>query len=221
MVKFTLEWGGIVTFNEYMNSLNNLQNLLSRNFTSTTVIQDQVQQLMQPFADFQYQVSQNLSPILDMQIRIAEIYRPISSILEQYENNLAIFSSQVLESIANQHKVFIEATSLNLDKFANEISLDASHAISEISLNTISELDTYDYPSDFNDARISAVKFSTQESALSWEQIMTIVTFIITVIMFIQSQIPNKQLTNIENSLQEIIEIETKELNLLKKQLGE
>lgn len=221
-----MKGGKTMTFEEYIKLLSNFENQLTKSLQPLIYFQNQIKHVVNPVINNQQQIAQSLIPIINMQTRLLnEMYKPIASALEQFSNNLSIFSSQVLDSLAKQQEIFTKIATSDFYIMSKNLSETASNAICEISLNTISELDNFDYPEDFNDTRNTVVEYSTQKSPLNFEQVITIVSFIITVIMFIQSLMPNKQLTNlenqlsnIENALEQIIEIETNELNSLNEQ---
>lgn len=65
---------------------------------------------------------------------------------------------------------------------------------------------------------ISTVTNSADSKSLNWEQILLIISFITSIILFVQAQIPSEQTGIIENSLHRLIEIQSKELELIRSQ---
>lgn len=201
-----------MTFDEYINSLDKLQNRLNYNLKFYDIYQNK---MTQPYIDYQYKLAEGLLPLMNMQTRLIEAYRPINSMLDRYSNIVSTLAPSTVNLFNRHQDIFSKVLSFDTHLIESNISKTASDTINKISLNAIIELDNYDYPEEFNDTKDSIAEISSSDTSLTWEQFLTIVTFIITIIMFIQSQMPNKQLTNIENYLTQIIEIETNELHLL------
>lgn len=177
-------------------------------------IQTQLKQLYEPFMISQKMINQSLEPL-----RLA---------LEQYKNINLVFSqrfnSQISELIQAQQKIIENIKAMNLDLPVVEISPKATSQFTETSLNIVNEpLVEELLPEELEQSKEEISEFSKQKKSLTWEQVINIIVFIITLITFIQAQLPNRQLTNIENSLhniessfQRLIEIQEEELNLLK-----
>lgn len=177
-------------------------------------IQTQLKQLYEPFMISQKMINQSLEPL-----RLA---------LEQYKNINLVFSqrfnSQISELIQAQQKIIENIKVMNLDLPVVEISPKATSQFTETSLNIVNEpLVEELLPEELEQSKEEISEFSKQKKSLTWEQVINIIVFIITLITFIQAQLPNRQLTNIENSLhniessfQRLIEIQEEELNLLK-----
>lgn len=113
---------------------------------------------------------------------------------------------------------------MNLNLPAVEMSAKAASKFTQTSLNIINE-HTIDelLPEELEKPKEEILELSKQKKPLTWEQVINIIMFIITLISFIQAQLSAKQLANIENSLyniessfQQLIEIQEEELNLLK-----
>lgn len=180
----------------------------------TMTIQTQLKQLYEPFMISQKMINQSLEPL-----RLA---------LEQYKNINLVFSqrfnSQISELIQAQQKIIENIKVMNLDLPVVEISPKATSQFTETSLNIVNEpLVEELLPEELEQSKEEISEFSKQKKSLTWEQVINIIVFIITLITFIQAQLPNRQLTNIENSLhniessfQRLIEIQEEELNLLK-----
>lgn len=177
-------------------------------------IQTQLKQLYEPFMISQKMSNQSLEPL-----RLA---------LEQYKNINLVFnqpySSQIAGLIQTQQKIIENIKMMNLNLPAVEMSAKAASKFTQTSLNIINE-HTIDelLPEELEKPKEEILELSKQKKPLTWEQVINIIMFIITLISFIQAQLSAKQLANIENSLyniessfQQLIEIQEEELNLLK-----
>ncbi|MSS44269.1 hypothetical protein FYJ27_11220 [Anaerosalibacter bizertensis] len=211
----------LINFREYSELINQIGKQLEETLIPITIAQNQMEQAFKPFINFQDRMAETLVPIINIQKNISKMFEPIYSIFEKYNDMIQVFSDNILKSIQAQQDILIDIMDIDPKLMVKSVSDESSKAITQISSETINKFDFYDYPEEISESRETAIEISRQKSQLTWEQIMTIITFIITVIMFIQAQMPNKQLTNLEDSVQQLIEIEIEELNILKKQLDE
>nr|MBO2495058.1 hypothetical protein [Clostridia bacterium] len=184
--------------------------------------------IVKPMMTIQTQLKQLYEPFMVSQKIINQSIEPLRLALEQYKNISLAFSqrynSQIAGLIQAQQKIIENIKVMNLDLPAIEISPKTASKFTETSLNIVNEPIIEELlPEELEDSKEEISKLSKQKKPLTWKQIIDIIMFIIALITFIQAQLPNRQLTNIENSLhniessfQRLIEIQEEELNLLK-----
>lgn len=208
-----------MTLKEYSKLLEKIQSQFNKiinpeTLKSLMIAQKQLEQLYEPFMVSQKIMTQSLQPLY--------------LVLEQYKNINLVFnqpySSQIAGLIQTQQKIIENIKMMNLNLPAVEMSAKAASKFTQTSLNIINE-HTIDelLPEELEKPKEEILELSKQKKPLTWEQVINIIMFIITLISFIQAQLSAKQLANIENSLyniessfQQLIEIQEEELNLLK-----
>lgn len=205
---------------ESIQLMNKLQAQLDQpynNLLSTHDLSIQYQNQVQ--IDAINQLLQALQPIFNLENRINEInatFKPL------YESSLAYeyITSSIHNIFAVQHQLIQDLMNIDINLASNSITYESSLKFSEISLEAINEFD-YDNLSEnvsenISKAKETVIEYSSKNQALSWGHIISIVGLLISAIMLIQSMKPNEQLINIEKQLQQLIDIQTKELDLLK-----
>ncbi len=167
------------------------------------------------------QINASIIPVISSQQQlvnqIESFYSSIATINKYYKTIDTIYKLQISDNVfaaMQVHEQIIKNLSnLHFDISTAQLSFQSSAAISQISSDAINELDTDYLSEDLIESKDTISKISHSKIPLTWEQVISIITLIITILMFIQAQKPNEQLTHIENSLQQLIEIESKELN--------
>jgi len=213
----------ILTLKEYIRFLEKIQPQL------TKAIEPDI---LKPIINTQAQLEQLFKPLNAFQNAITHSIEPLYLVLEQFRNiNLAFnqyISPHIADLIRVQQRIIKSIQIINLNLSSIETSVETALKITQASLNIVNEpiIDEVlpeELNKELNKPKGDILELSKQKKPLTWEQIMNIIIFIITIISFIQAQISAKQLTNIEDSLhniersfQQLIEIQEEELNLLK-----
>lgn len=168
-----------------------------------------------PAIVFQSQVAQSINPVINFRNNINKNIQPVYQLLEQYKNIQIELKTRFYKIIQMQQDIINNFSSFDFDVPTTQMSPEASTEFTQIYLDTVNdcEINTLTEESPQVEEDMSKPK------KITWEQAITIILFIINIIMFIQSQLPekpNEQLNKIEHSLQQLIDIQTKELELLK-----
>ncbi len=145
---------------------------------------------------------------------------PMQLAIKYNKNIHKAFSQNIFTFTKAQQNLIEKISTMDSSILSKKISFESSTKLAEIYSHTINEFDIEVHPERMTEPEETVLESSPEKLSLTWAQVLNIILFIITVITFIQAQMPNKQLTTIESSLQQLIEIQTKELDLLK-QLSE
>jgi len=135
---------------------------------------------------------------------------------EYYEDIIKSINLGIKDIFKNQYEVISSLSDIRTNIYQNSITHESSLEFTEVSLAAINELSHNCSSENIGEAKETIIECSSKNETLTWDKILFIITFIINLTMLVQSQMPNKQLTNIENHLQQLIEIQTKELDLLR-----
>jgi hypothetical protein len=158
---------------------------------------------LMPYSYIQNEINQFASALLNTMSPYTKLSMQLSQVIEgciaDHANNLKSLSEKIIDVSS------FEISSKSLEVFSNNI------------LAIMNEIDFNSIPKDVIEVEhqqiISDVK--AKKKPLTWEQVIIIITFIITLVTFIQAQIPDKQLSEIENCLNNLIKLENKELNMI------
>ena len=181
--------------------------------------QEQVRQSMTPFIEYQEQVRQSMTPFIDYQEQVRQSIAPFIDYLDNISLNL---NSSMQQFVSYQQDILETISRLNFDISSSYISTESSIEFSQIVSDVLDEFNDIEID-EFNDIEIdefidSNQKISTCTSSkrtLTWEQIFVIILGVLEIISFVQDQLPNSHLINMEKAIYQIIEIEKQQLNLL------
>lgn len=188
-----------MNINEYVELINRFQNQIAPTLKSVAIAQRQI--------------SKSLEPIKDMQYKINNSFKPIYQILEQYKNISMPDCQQYVSIIQRQQDIMSKLSTLNFDISKTQLSSESSVSIAQVSSTLINEFN--DLPEEFNESKETALELSNQNNSFTWQQFLFIISFIITVISFVQNQKPDEQDIETNKKLQQSIEIQTKQLDYL------
>lgn len=177
-------------------------------------IHDRLNATFRPAAAIQKQLSPSI-PIFKLQERMRQTYEPIQSLLKQYKNIQHVFNPNTLNIIQAQQKIIRTLPNFDFDISTTPISTESSIKFTEIALDAVNEIESNDLPEELKPSKEFVPELTNQKKALTWEQVILIITFIFGVITFIQSQLPDQQQIECNNYLEQLIELQTKELELI------
>ena len=214
--------------NESIQRINQLTNKLSRSLNPIISVQDQIVQSVTPIIEYQEQIRQSISFASDLQNQIAQSISPmidfqtkLSQILENnynlsnYINSISLNLTPPIQNLISYQQDILDTISkFNFDISSSYISTEASIEFSQVVSDVLDEFNDMEID-EFTDASHEISTHNSSKTTLTWEQVLSIILAILTIISFAQDQLPNSHLINIEKAMYQIIEIEKQQLNLL------
>lgn len=220
--------------NESIQRMDQLTNKLSRSLNPIISIQNQMVQSVTPIIEYQEQIRQSISFASDLQNQIAQSIAPmidfqtkLSQILENnynlsnYTSSISLNLTPPIQNLISYQQDILDIISkFNLDISSSYISTEASVEFSQIVSDILDEFNDVEID-EFTDSSQEISPCTSSKKPLSWEQILVIILGVLEIISFIQDQLPNSHLINMEKAIYQIIEIEKQQLNLLEELLNE
>lgn len=183
--------------------MNRITNKLSRSLNPTISVQNQIAQSVAPFIEYQEQIRQSMTPFIEY--------------LDNISSNL---NSSMQQFVSCQQDILETMSKLNLDISSSHISTESSIEFSQIVSDILDEFNCMEID-ELTDSSQEISTCTSSKTTLTWEQILNIILAIITIISFIQDQLPDSHSTNMEKAIYQIIEIEKQQLNLLERLISE
>lgn len=168
------------------------------------------------FATFQNKV-ENTNYFANLHSQVSKLTKPIDNYNQQLKIYNRVFNSPFLQHIQTQQEILNKLTNSKSYALTTHISSSNSIGFVETSKAIIAEFESFSLPNELSEPKETVMELSKIKKPLTWEQVITIILFILTVVSFIQDQIPDKMEINTSNSLNKLIEIQEKELELLNK----
>lgn len=205
--------------NESIQRMNQITNRIAATFNHPMYIHNQIQQSIIPILEIQNKVAQSVQPLIEFQDRLSNMLENTYNISSYTDNITSSVNSYMSNLISLQLNISDRLSNLHIDISDSHISSDSSIQFSQIVTDILDEIND----DEINDMEVTELTDCTQEIlmrtsskvTLTWKQLLDIVAVILTLISIIQAQLPNPQLTNIENAFYQLIEIEKQQLNLL------
>lgn len=202
---------------EYSKMLNNQYLRMLSAIKPIIAIQNQTYQAVKPFTEIQKNFAKLIAPAQAIQNQLIAALEPMYLMQEIVNQANIALSSTITAAIKSQ----IEFLNILSNTSLNSMSIENSLSFSEISTKAMSELEYDDLPQEIIETKDIVTEISSTKKPLTWEQILTIISFIITVCMFVQSLLPNKQLSTIEKYLEQLIEIQMNEISSISAETAE
>nr|DAV39064.1 MAG TPA: hypothetical protein [Caudoviricetes sp.] len=225
--------------NESIQRMNRITNKLSRSLNPTISVQNQIAQSVAPLIEYQEQVRQSVAPLIEYQEQVRQSMTPFIEYQEQVRQSMTPFinyQEQVRQSIAPfidyldnislnlnssmqqfvsyQQDILETISRLNFDISSSYISTESSIEFSQIVSDVLDEFNDIEID-EFIDSNQKISTCTSSKRTLTWEQIFVIILGVLEIISFVQDQLPNSHLINMEKAIYQIIEIEKQQLNLL------
>ncbi len=200
-------------FPDYGSALEPLINTQKRLATILSTYQleysKSIDQISEPFKTLSKYLASQANIHTEMMESIRQsLVEPLKAI----NQNLTNPYTEMLESIRqSQLTLFNEVAKLN--KLYEPLNISDSLKISNIYSSFVEDIKEDVLIDDFETKNIDTEK--TNEDSLTWKDLIEIITFILTVILFIQAQLPNKDVKEYTDSLNQLIEIQVQQLELL------
>ncbi len=183
--------------------------------------QEQMKSFCAPIQNMQKQINLMTSPLRESIERFNEVsatyndfYNRMNECFRPLREFAISYNLQIQDSIQRQSKIL---ESLSENNFDTPLSSESSKEFSEISVDIVNELNDSNMV-QFQDAPMETeTVLSNQTNKLTWQEVFMIIGFIISVLSFIQSSLPDKQISNIEKHFEQLIDIQNKELELMQK----
>lgn len=202
---------------EYSKMLNNQYLRMLSAIKPIIAIQNQTYQAIKPLTEIQKNFAKLIAPAQAIQNQLIAALEPMYLMQEIVNQANIALSSTITAAIKSQ----IEFLNILSNTSLNSMSIENSLSFSEISTKAMSELEYDDLPQEIIETKDIVTEISSTKKPLTWEQILTIISFIITVCMFVQSLLPNKQLSTIEKYLEQLIEIQMNEISSISAETAE
>lgn len=133
--------------------------------------------------------------------------------LNQYNNIISRVRPSFLDAIQSYQEIISNIPSYYLNVASTYVSQETSREFTSISAEILNDIDDIDIPEQLLASKNTAIELSNSNKPLTWEQLLAIISVILGIISIIQSQLPDPQITKLENSIQQLMELQTKELN--------
>lgn len=209
----------LMDINESIQRINQITNKITATLNHPIYIHNQIQQSIMPILEIQNKVAQSVQPLIEFQDRLSSMLENTYNISSYTDNITSSVNSYMSNLVSLQLNISDRLSNLHVDISNSYISSDSSMQFSQIITDILDEIND----GEINDMEATELTECTQELltptsskvTLTWWQILDIIVAILTLISIIQAQLPNPQLTNIENDFYQLIEIEKQQLNLL------
>ena len=199
-----------MNLDDYIARMKWFENKINSHVHSFADINNQMLQVSMPMLEAQNSILQSIQPLIDYQEQLSNIIKNTVNLPD-----IAITINPYMENIISiQQGIATRLANLQLDVSNAYISSDSSARFDQVVEDLINDFDDIEMPESITPNLESQVHTSSK-SGLTWEQILTIIGFLISVISFIQSQMPNAQLSAIESKMNKLIEIQMDEINSL------
>lgn len=197
--------------NESIQRMNRITNKLSRSLNPTISVQNQIAQSVAPLIEYQEQVRQSVAPFINYQEQVRQSIAPFIDYLDNISLNL---NSSMQQFVSYQQDILETISRLNFDISSSYISTESSIEFSQIVSDVLDEFNDIEID-EFIDSNQKISTCTSSKRTLTWEQIFVIILGVLEIISFVQDQLPNSHLINMEKAIYQIIEIEKQQLNLL------
>ena len=197
--------------NESIQRMNRITNKLSRSLNPTISVQNQIAQSVAPLIEYQEQVRQSMTPFIEYQEQVRQSMTPFIDYLDNISLNL---NSSMQQFVSYQQDILETISRLNFDISSSYISTESSIEFSQIVSDVLDEFNDIEID-EFIDSNQEISTCTSSKRTLTWEQIFVIILGVLEIISFVQDQLPNSHLINMEKAIYQIIEIEKQQLNLL------
>lgn len=208
-----------MNFKDHIKFWNKMQNNFSNTLTAYENIQNKAALYNAQYMNVQNRLMEISNPILNFQSQMNQIVESFNFAWKHYESISKYMNSNMQHIFQEQYRITEYLSSVDSSLLSSTITDTNSIRFSQIFLDTINEFNFDDFPEDIHETAETTLELSQQSNKLTWEQIIIIITFIMNLILFTQAQLPKEntsQSFKIQNSLNKLIDIETKELDLLK-----
>lgn len=204
-------------FDDYIAHMNRLENKLGANLHSIYALNNRMVQACMPILESHNSIAQSIHPLIEYQEHLSTIIKHTFNI-----PNVALNINPHMENfISIQQDIATRLANWNLDFTSTYISAETSIRFSEILDEIIDDIDDIEIP-DVSEHNFEP-SIHTYSHKLTWEQVITIIAFILTVISLIQSNTQNAptdpqlnmKLHAIETNINKLLELQIDELNSL------
>jgi hypothetical protein len=135
-----------------------------------------------------------------------EMMKPITEFAQTLKDSITESIEPLIE-YTKQQQIEIAKLLTNMNKYYSQIPKAYIEKIGPIYNSVTVELQESDSIIDI-EIPPDHIKESINKKTLTWEQFIVIISFIISLISFMQSQLPNKQLEDATNALNQLVEIQ-------------
>ena len=206
-----------MNLNDYIFRMHELENTISETLEPVLSMHNQVLESCLPILEIQNTLTHSIQPIIEFQNIFSNVVDS-AQYASTYLNNIMSNLSPALLNLASiQQDIINKLSHLDFYDSLSHMSAESTMQFSQVVDEIISEFNSLNSSNmtELTDASQSLLNTNSQSKHLTWEQVIAIISFILSVISFIQSQIPDTRLDAIESSINTLIEIQMSELNLL------